>query len=451
MPLADSPLEDSPLVRAVWRDAGLPAGVDAAIHPADEMLAFLLAARGGDRDLALADYYLSGFQLAATYRQLLDWWFGGTARVERALDFASGYGRVTRFLVRELAADRLTVADIYAEGVRFQIERFGVDGLVSSTDPAAFRPPGGFDAILVTSLFTHLPEASFHGWLAALWRLLAPGGLLVFSVHDETLVTPPAALPPGGLLFAELSESGSLHKGEYGTAWVSEAFVRRAVARVAPRAALYRLPRALQHFQDLYVATNGAGDRPPRGGPRLRREPLACIEELTLAAPDRLLATGWVGSAPDAGEGAVAAVEALVDGEVAARSTALGPRPDVDAAELGEPIAGRSLRLEIPLPPGVSRSTAVLALRAVDRGGRAWLLAASSIDAALLASTRRALARTETDLARTGADLAARLAAAEAEAASFAARLAAMEASRFWRLRRRWFALKRLLRLTDER
>jgi hypothetical protein len=226
--------------------------------------------------------------------------------------------------------------------------------------------------------------------------------------------------------------------------------VRQAVARVAPRAAVHRLPRALHHFQDLYLASNGAGDRPPLTRLRLDREPLAVLETLTLAAPGRLEATGWVASAPEAGEGEIAAVEALVDGEVAARTTALGPRPDVDHARPGEPLAARSFRLAIPLPRAASYSAAILSLRAADRRGRAWLFAASSLDAARLDCARLDAAHLRAELARIRAEHAARLATEEARTAVLATRLAAMEASRFWKLRRRWFALKRLLRLTDE-
>src|SRR5436305_12946128 len=107
MELAYSAAEENPLVRAVCRDAGFPAGVDLAIHAGDEMLAFLAGTRGGDRDRALADYFLSGFQAAGVLRQLLDRWFGGAARAGSVLDFASGYGRVTRFLARGLPPERL--------------------------------------------------------------------------------------------------------------------------------------------------------------------------------------------------------------------------------------------------------------------------------------------------------------------------------------------------------
>ena len=71
MELAYTPAEENPLVRAVCRDAGFPAGVDLAIHAGDEMLAFLAGTRGGDRDRALADYFLSGFRY--TRIQESDW------------------------------------------------------------------------------------------------------------------------------------------------------------------------------------------------------------------------------------------------------------------------------------------------------------------------------------------------------------------------------------------
>jgi len=443
MELAYSPAEENPLVRAVCRDAGFPEGVDLAIHSGDEMLAFLAETRGGDRDRALADYFLSGFQAASVLRQILDLWFGGAARAGSVLDFASGYGRITRFLVRALPPARLAVADIDPGGVSFQRERFGVRGLVSAADPGAFSPGERFDAVLVTSLFSHLPEPAFHGWMEALWRLVAPGGLLVFSVHDGSLLEGKGDLPAAGILFAEVSESASLGKGDYGTAWVSEEFVRRAIARVAPRAFVHRLPRALHHFQDLYLAANGAGDRPPLGKLRVEREPLSYLETARLLGPRLLEASGWAATVP--GEEEVAAVEALLDGEVRAVSAELAPRPDVDRSRMGEPLRARGFRLEVPLPPCHSRG-AILSLRAVDRGGRRSLLAASSLDAALLDGARLDASRALSALAEVREELAV----AKARNAGLAARIASMQTSRFWWLRNRWFAAKRLLRLTDE-
>src|SRR5262249_48949064 len=146
----------------------------------------------------------------------------------------SGYGRVTRFLLRLLPAERIWVADVYEGGVAFQERRFGVHGIVSTVDPAGFAAAAGaepFDAILVTSLLTHLPEDRFVAWLRVLLSLLAPGGVLAFSVHDRSVLPAGAELPPSGLLFQEISESGSLEVADYGSTWVSEEFVRSALDR----------------------------------------------------------------------------------------------------------------------------------------------------------------------------------------------------------------------------
>ena len=53
---------------------------------------------------------------------MLRWRFGSLERVGKILDFASGYGRVTRFLVRDVPPELVWVADVYADGVRFQEE-----------------------------------------------------------------------------------------------------------------------------------------------------------------------------------------------------------------------------------------------------------------------------------------------------------------------------------------
>ncbi|MGO9954693.1 MAG: hypothetical protein ACLP50_01710 [Solirubrobacteraceae bacterium] len=44
-----------------------------------------------------------------------------------------------------------------------------------------------FDLVFVASPFTYLPDRAFGAWLSKLWELVAPGGVLAFSVHDEVL------------------------------------------------------------------------------------------------------------------------------------------------------------------------------------------------------------------------------------------------------------------------
>jgi hypothetical protein len=441
--------QTSPLVRALLADLGVEeGGVDLAIDPDDEMLGFLLESSQGDLDRALWAYFQSGASIAASMAQVLAWRFGAPQRVARLLDFASGYGRVTRFLLRHLPAERIWVADVYAEGVRFQENRFGVHGIISTVRPedlGAGIAGAGYDAILVTSLFTHLPEERFVAWLRVLMGLLAPGGVLAFSVHDQALLPLGAQLPPAGIFFQEISESGSLATHDYGSTWVSEAFVhaalRRALDGAAPPAgSLHRLPRGLCNYQDLYVAVPEAGADFSLLG--YRGEPRLFVERCALVGSDRLELRGWAGMA---GRGRIVAVEALLDDQLLLRLPVEHDRPEV-AALLGDPRLVRSgWAGECRLPAAASRSASVLRLRLVDDLGHLHPESASTLEAALHASTRLDVTVVERELCR-AEESAARQAA---EAAALRARIAAMEASRFWKLRNAWFRLKGRLGFDD--
>ncbi len=453
-PLPTSQAADpGPLVRAVLAANNLDAAeVDLAVHPDDEMLAFLLAAAEGDRDQALATYVSSGLNIAAACRQLLAAHFGSLARVGSLLDFASGYGRVTRFLVRDLPPERVWVADVYAGGVRFQEERFGVHGLLSTVRPEDFRCDRRFDAILVTSLFTHLPEPSFVAWLGRLQALLAPGGLLAFSVHDESVLPPGTAMSEHGILFQAVSESASLEPSDYGSTWVTEAFVRAALRRGPdqPAASVRRLRRGLCDFHDLYVASTpaAAGAAGPDALDRLPfdPEPRFFLEQCEIDRAGTLTLRGW--AVRLVGE-PLAAVEVLLDGRLLAAAPIDRPREDV-AALLGEPAALRSGWLfAAPLPPATPRS-APLVLRVADRRGGRFVEHASTLAAALLRSARQEVGFFQGELWRSEALRQEEAARAAAEIAGLRARLAAMQASRFWKLRNRWFAVKRFLGLTKE-
>ncbi|HEY3568323.1 MAG TPA: class I SAM-dependent methyltransferase [Thermoanaerobaculia bacterium] len=452
MPLAFHPDETSPLVAALLSDLGIaPGTLELAIDARDEMLGFLVDSFAGDRDRALFGYFRSGASIADSLGQVLRWRFGPPPwredRMGKLLDFASGYGRVTRFLVRDLPPERVWVADVYADGVRFQEERLGVHGIVSAIRPEDFVCAERFDAILVTSLFTHLPEERFVAWLRVLLGLLAPGGMLAFSAHSPEVLPPGVPMPESGIHFQETSESGSLAKSDYGSTWVTEEFVRSALDRaIGPGASLHRIERGLCNFQDLYLALPEGGV--DFAGLDFQGEPQLFLERARLAEGGRRLDLGgWVA----ARSGVLRAVEAVLDGERLAAVSELEPRPDV-AAFLGDE---RHLRsgwdLSCPLPAGASRTAAVLRLRVVDGRGRPQPLWAGAIESALLAGSRQDGARLYHELLQTQALRDEEKARAAAEAEALRARIQAMEASRFWKLRNAWFAVKRGIGLTEER
>ncbi len=462
------------LLLALGQDTPIAAGVDLTIHEDDSMLRVLRDGAAGDGARARAMYLQSGLAIWRTLRQVVEWRFGEVGRVGKLLDFASGHGRITRFILRDLPAERVWVADVAAPAVEFQRRQFGVHGLVPGPRPDSFDCGERFDCILVSSLFTHLPEATFAGWLRRLWELLAPGGVLAFSVHDAAVLPPGLTLPPGGLRFVPESESGSLAAADYGSTWVSEELVRGALRAVAPAGSALRLPRALANYQDLYVAV--AEPHADFSGLRLTAAPQAFVEHCSWTPPDRLDIDGWVADRPTGS--LPVEVRARIGGEVTGRCRDFSPRPDVAALFAAERVTAVGWRLESRVPGDPPDLSARLELEAVDAGGRARTIEASSVEGALLRSTRlqlffqhaagERLAEEHGRLAAEHAGLAAEhaalrrqlehtVAAYEGHLAALGnemrrqvggleARIAAMEASFFWRLHDRWWALKRRLR-----
>jgi hypothetical protein len=442
----------------------------------DEMLLFSLATRDGDFDLAAGEYAQSGARIVASLRQLMRWRFGGFEKIGHYLDFASGWGRVTRFLLTEVPRERLWIADIVPSAVSFQQRELGVHGLLSAPDPAAFATETRFDCIVVTSLFTHLPERTFRAWLERLTSLLAPGGMLVLSAHDTSLLPPEWVLPPGGLFFLPLSESQSLDKQEYGSTWVEEAFVTAAVADTARALgtplSLHRLARGYCNFHDLYLVVREEGV--DFSGLVFERDPEGFLDFVTELADGSLRFTGWC-AYPEALQGiaasGIARVELVVDGEVVAATEQLSERPDVDAERPGYRQSG--FELVWRLPPLASATTTAIVLRGITRRGHSTVLYVGTVAMALLQAKRTELAlaaRQREELAATLAVERERLGEAREEVAHLTAqvdrlhaeldaaravatrhgatidhlerRLAAIEASRFWALRERWWRLK---------
>ena len=449
--------DDDLLLRALGREE-LTAGVDLTIDDDDEMLRVLYERAGRDGQRARLMYFDSGFGLWLTLRRVVEWRFGEAGRVGKLLDFASGYGRVTRFLVRDVPPARVWVSDIAATAVEFQRRQFGVHGFPSAPRPEELACDERFDCILVSSLFTHLPEATFLPWLQRLWQLLTPGGVLAFSVHDASVLPHDRQLPAGGLLFEASSESASLAGAEYGSTWVTEGFVREALRALAPDSSALRIPKALANYQDLYVVVPEARADFSRllfaGGVE------SFVEYSDRTASDRLDVQGWVA---DRVTGRLPVeVRGLIDGEVLARCGAFSPRPDVSSMFPLERVEVAAWRLELRLPGDPADLSAELRIEALDADGRASTMFKSSINEAILRScrlqlfiTQEARRQLEAELRRTVAAYEESLAALRRETGervgTLEARVGAMEASFFWRLRNRWFAVKRFLRLTVEK
>lgn len=413
-----------------WRE------LNRAIDDRDDMLDFAMKLFHHDRDAAVTNYFQSALDQLALVRHIAGW---RDRHPRRMLDFASGYGRLTRLLVHEHLADEITVSDILEGGMAFQSEQFGVRSLLSTTDPAKFVAPERYDLIFVASLFTHLPPATFTTWLQRLADLLEPEGLLIFSVHDEDL-TPD---PMDGIRFESQSESRVLDVEDYGSTWVTEEYVRGQVSRIGADWACVRMPRALSDWQDVYVISPA-----PIANPRPRRVPKGFLEEPHLLA-EGIRVWGWATSIDAPPE----RVEVRVEDDVVATTREFTPRADV-AAFFGVESAGRS-GWECVVPYAVVRSFRyqVLTISAFSSDGDERILFLGTVDSLFGTVAReraQGLARQVADRQHEIAGLREQLAVAEHQRDTLGQQIAAMKQSRFWKAREQWFAAKRAVGLTDE-
>ena len=410
--------------------------LDRAIDERDDMLDFAIQLFDHDRDRALTSYFQNGLEQFRLVRHIASW----RGRVGRMLDFASGYGRLTRFLVHEHLADEITVADILEGGMEFQARQFGVRTILSKTDPAQFSAPERYDLIFVASLFTHLPPATFTPWLRRLAELLTQDGLLVFTVHDES-ISPHTF--DGGIRFESRSESRVLDVDDYGSTWVTEAYVLEQVAAIGGDFACIRMPRALAEWQDVYVVSpSPIASAPPR------RVPKGFVDQFEITDAGVRL-QGWATSVFERAD----RVEVRLDDDVVAATRDFGARPDV-AAWLGAETAADS-GWEVVIPHASIRSFRyqVATVSAFARDGEERILFLGTLDSLSGYAAREKARALEQQLAVRASELASvrhDLAVADHQRAQLAAEIEAMRQSRFWKAREKWFALKRTVGLTDE-
>jgi len=311
--------------------AGQPAGCDLTteIHPDCQMLWHSLN-HYRDAGWAISQYYVVALQQFFVVNQII----AGLERSgvqPRVLDFACGFGRLLQFLSHRLPPGHIAGAEIQPKAVAWVAGRFGVEALDSSAEPDRFEPGARYDLIWVASLFSHLPEALFRSWLERLTGLLAPGGVLAFTVHDEVWRPGDTALAETGFSFLPQSENNTLDPSIYGTTFVTERFVANVLEdRIGHRNYL-RLPRMLAYDQDLYLTANAPElDLSPWRD--LRHGLRGWLDGCRVESDGSRTAWGWAGSMDGDSE---IEITAQADGQALEVITG-EPKPEV-ARVLGRP------------------------------------------------------------------------------------------------------------------
>jgi SAM-dependent methyltransferase len=123
-------------------------------------------------------------QTAAFYRLLLER-AGRPLDGARVLDFGCGWGRITRFLARDVPPERLHGCDPVAS-ILDVCRQSRVPATLAQCEFLPERLPfdGPFDLAYAFSVFTHLSERAQRRCLAALHDGLEPGGILVATIRS---------------------------------------------------------------------------------------------------------------------------------------------------------------------------------------------------------------------------------------------------------------------------
>jgi len=181
------------------------------------------------------EYLADGWRTLSEPMLLMDALGRPLTRTRSMLEFAAGFGRFTRHLA-PLLGERLSCSDIAPGTAEFLAREFGVNAFYSHADPAQVRMEGRYELVFVLSMFTHLPPAMWGPWLRALHGAVAPGGHLVFSVHNERHGRElGVAYDAQGTHFIASSESQALAGEIYGTTFTTREFVEAEVARALGR------------------------------------------------------------------------------------------------------------------------------------------------------------------------------------------------------------------------
>lgn len=187
--------------------------------------------------------------------------------VKKILDFPSGYGRVMRFIRYAFPSTEITACDIDKIAVNFCSEKFGAIPIYSTENINELEINTKYDLIWVGSLFTHLTEDSANELFVLLHSLLAPGGILIFTIAgefvfnlatdgehrglpEETIPTIQADFKKSGFAFGAYKQ-GIVEESNYGRTFISKSWLDNKIKDFSDLVELAYIHRGYARRQDV--------------------------------------------------------------------------------------------------------------------------------------------------------------------------------------------------------
>ena len=275
--------------------AAAPFNVNPEIHPEDFIFQFLLDHESYPTYEAAANTYFSdGRNSALKFKSLIEDVCPSNNSQLKILEFASGFGCVTRHLGQVLPNCDITVCDIHPAAVDFTQEKLGHKAILSKSKPEDLTIDEKFDIVFALSFFSHMPKATFRRWLNRLASFLKPDGHLIMTTHgliSQSQLFKPYSLDGDGYLFLPSSEQKDLDNLEYGSAVVSPHYVFDSILESQNMFIVYFKEACWWTHQDCFVArkTNATGQIATRDKVRRHLSPLRVgIAKLLVGAVSKI-------------------------------------------------------------------------------------------------------------------------------------------------------------------
>lgn len=210
--------------------------VSREIHPNCEM--FRYAKLQLQNDVDATNYYFQSaeFLLTRFYQLLKE--LDVQPCQKTILDFACGYGRLTRHFVSNFEA--VTASDLEQEMMDFVSRELGCSTFLSDVDGSRVRKHNNkYDIVFCFSLFTHLNGEIWGQWFDSLFNLVNEHGLFIISAHGHDLFR---KIDPNfderhnfndlnNFVFWETNETyGRLPTNYYGCNVINENFIRNHIS-----------------------------------------------------------------------------------------------------------------------------------------------------------------------------------------------------------------------------
>ena len=107
----------------------------------------------------------------------------------KILDFGGGWGRISRFFLRDTRPENIYIADT----APLAIEALRNTGnpcriILNTPRPPIVGLPGSLDLVYAYSVFSHLSEEYFQLWVDYSFERLRPGGHIVFTTRGQMFI-----------------------------------------------------------------------------------------------------------------------------------------------------------------------------------------------------------------------------------------------------------------------